>query len=76
LLGLFLLGTLDRSANALGALIGMFAGLATILCVFQFTNVAYTWYFMIGALVTFAVGSIASRIAPRVREPTQAHPPR
>src|SRR6202163_3109112 len=64
LLGLFLLGTLDRSANALGALIGMFAGLATILCVFQFTNVAYTWYFMIGAGVTFAIGSMISRIKP------------
>src|ERR1700730_7785151 len=64
LLGLFLLGTLDRSANALGALICMFAGLATILCVFQFTNVAYTWYFMIGAIVTFAIGSMISRIKP------------
>src|ERR1700688_258290 len=64
LLGLFLLGTFDRSANALGALIGMFAGLATILCVFQFTNVAYTWYFMIGAMVTFAIGSMISRIKP------------
>jgi Na+/proline symporter len=65
LLGLFLLGTLDRSANALGALIGMFTGLATILYLFRFTTVAYTWYFMIGALVTFAVGSNASRIAQR-----------
>jgi solute:Na+ symporter, SSS family len=64
LLGLFLLGTFDRSANALGALIGMFAGLATILCVFGFTNVAYTWYFMIGAIVTFAIGSMISRIKP------------
>src|SRR5712672_1018106 len=64
LLGLFLLGTLDRSANALGALIGMFAGLATILCVFQFTSVAFTWYFMIGASVTFAIGSMISRIKP------------
>ena len=64
LLGLFLLGTFDRSANALGALIGMFAGLATILCVFQFTTVAYTWYFMIGAGVTFAIGSMISRIKP------------
>src|SRR5713226_2431614 len=64
LLGLFLLGTLDRSANARGALIGMFAGLATILCVFQFTNVAFTWYFMIGASVTFATGSMISRIKP------------
>jgi len=64
LLGLFLLGTLDRRANARGALIGMFAGLATILCVFQFTNVAFTWYFMIGASVTFAIGSMISRIKP------------
>src|SRR5229473_3925422 len=64
LLGLFLLGTLDRSANARGALIGMFAGLATILFVFQFTNVAFTWYFMIGASVTFAIGSMISRIKP------------
>src|SRR5712664_1514472 len=64
LLGLFLLGTLDRSANAFGALLGMFAGLATILCIFRFTSVAYTWYFMIGAIVTFAIGSMISRIKP------------
>ena len=30
LLGLFLLGTLDRRANARGALVGMFVGLAAI----------------------------------------------
>jgi SSS family solute:Na+ symporter len=68
LLGLFLLGTLDRRATAIGALIGMFAGLATILCIFQFTTVAYTWYFMIGAIVTFAVGSLASRTSARFSE--------
>jgi branched-subunit amino acid ABC-type transport system permease component len=43
----------------------MFAGLAAILGLFRFTNVAYTWYFMIGALVTFAVGSIASVVGGR-----------
>src|SRR5246127_537134 len=37
LLGLFLLGTLDRKATATGALIGMFAGLAAVLCVWRFT---------------------------------------
>src|SRR6202521_5810265 len=65
LLGLFLLGTLDRRANARGALIGMFAGLAAILCVSRFTAVAFTWYVMIGAGITFAIGSIISRIKTR-----------
>ena len=61
LLGLFLLGTIDRRANANGALAGMLAGLATILCVYHFTGVAFTWFWMIGSLVTFAVGAIISR---------------
>ena len=65
LLGLFLLGTLDRGANARGALVGMFAGLVTIICVWQFTDVAFTWYVLIGAVVTFLVGSGISRIAAR-----------
>ena len=67
LLGLFLLGTLDRGANALGALIGMFAGLAAVLSIFHFTNVAYTWYFLIGAVVTFFVGSLVSRFTQRAQ---------
>jgi solute:Na+ symporter, SSS family len=62
LLGLFLLGTLDGRANARGALIGMFTGLAAILVVYRFTHVAFTWYVMIGALVTFFVGTAVSRI--------------
>jgi solute:Na+ symporter, SSS family len=60
LLGLFLLGTFNPRANAVGALTGMFVGLVTVLCLYEFTTVAFTWYFMVGAVVTFAVGSIAS----------------
>jgi SSS family solute:Na+ symporter len=63
MLGLFLLGTFDRGATARGALAGMFAGLAAVLCVFRFTNVAFTWYFLIGACVTFAIGAVVSRLA-------------
>lgn len=63
LLGLFLLGTLDRKSSAAGALVGMFAGLGAVLCVWQFSEIAYTWYVLIGSVVTFAVGSVTSRLS-------------
>jgi solute:Na+ symporter, SSS family len=62
LLGLFLLGTLDSRANSIGSLIGMFVGLATVMTIYLDSKVAYTWYFMIGSCITFAVGSVASRV--------------
>ncbi|MBV9885744.1 MAG: sodium:solute symporter, partial [Acidobacteria bacterium] len=62
LLGLFLLGTIDRRASATGALVGMFFGLAVILYVFKFTTVAFSWYVMIGSIVTFIVGASVSRM--------------
>ncbi len=68
LLGLFLLGTLDRRATARGALIGMFAGLAAILCVYGFTSVAFTWYVLLGSATTFLVGALVSRLAPSAQD--------
>jgi Na+/proline symporter len=62
LLGLFLLGTLDRQANSRGALVGMSSGLAAIVAVWRFTDVAYPWYVMVGACVTFVVGATVSRM--------------
>lgn len=74
LLGLFLLGTIDRRANATGALVGMFVGLAVILYVFRFTTVAFSWYVMIGSIVTFVVGAGVSRIiGERVRSGDEIH---
>jgi solute:Na+ symporter, SSS family len=62
LLGLFLLGTIDRRANSTGALAGMLCGLAAIVAVWKFSSVAYTWYVLAGACVTFAVGALVSRM--------------
>jgi SSS family transporter len=64
LLGLFLLGTLDKRATATGAEAGMFAGLAVILSIWRFTAVAFTWYVLIGSAVTFLVGGLMSRVFP------------
>jgi SSS family transporter len=60
LLGLFLLGTLDRRANQAGAMIGMFAGLAALVLIHEMRWLAWTWYVLAGALVTFGVGALAS----------------
>ena len=69
LLGLYLLGTLDSRANSVGSLIGMFAGLATVMAIYLTSQVAYTWYFMIGACVTFAAGALLSRVVPQSASP-------
>jgi SSS family transporter len=63
LLGLFLLGILNPRATALGARIGMYAGLALMIWVWAATPLAWTWYVLVGATVTFVVGSVASLLA-------------
>ena len=71
LLGVFLLGTLTRYATQWGAIVGMVAGFALNVALWRQTSamriagvmvpkVAWTWYVLIGAVVTFAVGLGAS----------------
>jgi solute:Na+ symporter, SSS family len=60
MLGVFLLGTWNRRANEMGALIGFATGIATMIAIRFGTSLAFTWYVLVGTLVTFAVGSIAS----------------
>jgi SSS family transporter len=60
LLGVFLLGTWNRRANQTGALTGLFVGIATMVGVRFYTPLAFTWYVLVGTIVTFAVGSLAS----------------
>jgi SSS family transporter len=73
LLGVFLLGTLTRYATQWGSIVGMICGFALNLYLWQGTfpahfgaitipHIAFTWFVLIGALVTFAIGSLASLI--------------
>jgi solute:Na+ symporter, SSS family len=56
LLGVFLLGVLTRNANQQGAMVGMVCGFAVELYIWLGTRVPWTWYVLIGTVVTFAVG--------------------
>jgi len=73
LLGVFLLGTLTRYASQTGAILGMITGFALNLWLWQgnfpitlgpitIPHIAFTWYVLIGAIVTFAVGSLGSLV--------------
>jgi len=63
LLGVFLLGVLTRRANQRGAMVGMLFGFGIELYLWG-TRVPWTWWVMIGTIVTFAVGYIASCLIP------------
>jgi SSS family solute:Na+ symporter len=55
LLGVFLLGVLTRKANQRGAMVGMLFGFSVELYLWG-THVPWTWWVLIGTIVTFAVG--------------------
>jgi SSS family solute:Na+ symporter len=68
LLGVFLLGVLTRRANQRGAMVGMLFGFCTGVYLWQWTHVPWTWWVLIGTIVTFAVGyAVSSTIPERVR---------
>lgn len=59
LLGVFLLGILTKRPGEWSAIAGMSAGfVATLL--FLRSQVAYTWYVLVGSTVTFLVGYVSS----------------
>jgi Na+(H+)/acetate symporter ActP len=64
-LGVFLLGTWNRRANETGALIGFVVGLAAMIAIKFLTPLAWTWYVLVGTVITFVVGSLASIFAGR-----------
>jgi SSS family solute:Na+ symporter len=65
LLGVFLLGILTRTASERGAMVGMLCGFVLNLYLWLGTNVAFTWYVVLGSGVTFIVGYCASLAMPK-----------
>jgi Na+/proline symporter len=68
LLGVFLLGMLTKRTSENAAITGMVAGLGVMFFVKTSTTIAWTWYVMIGTLVTFTAGWLASFVFPRGSE--------
>lgn len=68
LLGIFFLGVLSPRANAQGTLIGAVVGFLMVLAVGLMTQVSFMWYALIGSLVTYAVGELASSFFPPPNE--------
>jgi SSS family solute:Na+ symporter len=67
LLGVFLLGVLTRRARQFGAMIGMVCGLGSELYLWR-AHVPWTWWVMVGTIVTFVIGYAASLL---LREPSR-----
>ena len=65
MLGGFLLGVLTKRANEHGAILGMAFGLVSMLGVWAASDIAFTWYVLIGTMITFAVGYGASLLSAR-----------
>ncbi len=64
LLGAFLLGVLTRRANQVGAALGMLLGFGTELYLWRWTQVPWTWWVLLGTVVTFSCGYLASLLLP------------
>ncbi len=63
LLGAFALGVLTRRVSQAGAIIGMIAGVGTVVAIWAMARdaVAWPWFVFIGLVVTMAVGSLFRR---------------
>ncbi len=62
MLGIFLLAVLSKKAHWKGTLTGALVGLAVLLWVMMFTDVAWTWYVAIGAVTTCVIGWLVSLV--------------
>ncbi len=62
ILGVFLVGTLIKRAKEMHALLGMIASICLMVYILVATKIAWTWYALIGSLVTLIVAWLASLV--------------
>ena len=62
MLGAFLLGVLTKRANQTGVIAGMLASITTMLIIKFATDLAWTWYVLVGTVICLSVGYVVSRI--------------
>jgi SSS family solute:Na+ symporter len=63
LLGTFLLGLMNKRATQEDALAGFTAGIFVMISVIALNLVAWTWFTLLGVLVTVLVGSLLSKLS-------------
>jgi Na+(H+)/acetate symporter ActP len=60
LLGVFMLALGTKRATGTGAFVGLFAGIASVALVSNYTNISFLWYNLVGCVAVFVVGMIVS----------------
>jgi Na+/proline symporter len=60
LLGVFVLALGTKRATGTGAFVGLFAGIASVAVVSNYTNISFLWYNLVGCVAVFVVGMIVS----------------
>jgi solute:Na+ symporter, SSS family len=72
ILGVFVLAIGTKRATSLGAFVGLFAGMAAVGYAASYTNIAFLWHNVVGAVTVVVVGMIVSLFDPRGRRTIEA----
>lgn len=64
LLGVFVLALATKRATGTGAFVGLFAGIASVAVVANYTKISFLWYNLVGCVAVVVVGMLISLIAP------------
>lgn len=74
LLGVFLLGIFFKKTNQTDAIIGFICGILGMVLVIYKTTIAYTWYTIIGVLITLIVANVSNWVRGKLlKSEAEAH---